>query len=534
MRRFIQLLAGWGAGAALVVAGTAAMGQLLGQNLFPSNNPWNQDISSAPVATNSANIISGIGGSTKIHPDWGADSPTNGASPLYGIPYNVVHGNSTAKVSVIIDDYPSESDIVPAPIPTNAVIEGDYQDGPNTNGPGYNAGQRGDSHLLIWDEDNNIGYEFYGAARPSDTNTIDETPHTDGKWHAAQETVWNYNTNDYRPLGYTSADAAGLSILAGLARPDEGLPVSQGGQGAISHALRMTLPGSIVGKQYIFPASHIVSESGDLPLGSRLRLRNSSTVNSLIATMGPESQVVARAMQHYGLILADVGSAMYVTGASAAVNATNGISLVWNLDDILAGLEQLRASNFDVVNLAPAVTNLSESSGGAGAVLTINGYNFSGGAGHISVFFGTNSATAPNVLSDSQISVVVSGGTGTVNVTVQSGLYEPDTNDGPGANVNEPIFGYGVSTTNPADEFTYVTVPRFLRVTANGGNFIASGTNDGGAGRTYNVLASTNLLLPLTNWSVLATNSFDSHGDFTFTNAISPTNREMFYLLRVP
>ena len=470
----------------------------------------------------------------KIHPDWGADSPTNGTSPLYGIPFNVVHGNSTAKISVIIDNYPSESDIVPAPIPTNAVIEGDFQNGPNTNGPGYNTGQRGDSHLIIWDEDNNIGYEFYGAARPSDTNLIDETPHTDGKWHAAQETVWDFNTNDFRPLGYTSADAAGLSILAGLTRPDEGLPVSQGGQGGIYHAMRMTLPGNIVGGQYIFPASHIVSESGNLPLGSRLRLKNNATVNSLISAMGPESQIVAHAMQQYGLILADVGSSMYVTGSSAAVNSTNGISLVWNLDDVLSGLEELRASNFDVVNLTPAVTNLSQSSGAAGIALTIKGYNFSGAAGHISVFFGTNAAPAPVVLSDSQISATIPGGVGMVNVTVQSGLYDPDTNDSPGANVNAPIFGYGTSATNAAAKFTYVAVPKILRVFAAGGNFIMSGTNDSVSGGTYDVLISTNLLLPLTNWTVLTTGSFNSTGNFSFTNAISPTNADRFYLLRVP
>src|SRR5580693_1529994 len=147
------------AGAAVGVVAAPAMGQLLGQNLFPSNSPWNQNISNAPVATNSASIIAAIGGSTKIHPDWGTDSPTNGASPLYGIPYNIVHGNSTAKISVIIDNYPGQSDIIAAPIPANAVIEGDYQNGPNPNGPGYNDGQRGDSHLLVWDEDNNIGYE---------------------------------------------------------------------------------------------------------------------------------------------------------------------------------------------------------------------------------------------------------------------------------------------------------------------------------------------------------------------------------------
>jgi hypothetical protein len=529
-RRIKQLIAGVAAGA----AATPVIAQLLGQDLFPSNSPWNQNISNAPVATNSASIISAIGGSVKIHPDWGADSPSDGASPLYGIPYNIVHGNSTAKVSVIIDDYADESDIVPAPIPTNAVIEGDFENGPNTNGPGYNPGQRGDSHLLIWDEDNNIGYEFYGAARPSDTNTIDETSHTDGKWHAAQETVWNYNTNDFRPLGYTSADAAGLSILAGLTRPDEGLPVSQGGQGGIYHALRMTLPSSIVSDQYIYPASHIVTASGHLPFGSRLRLKNNSTVNSLIATMGPESQIVARAMQQYGLILADIGSSMYVTGASAAENATNGISLVWDMNDILGGLRQLAASNFDVVDLTPAVTNLSQSAGAVGATLTINGYNFSGVAGHLSVFFGGTAAPAPNVLSDSQISVTVPAGSETVNVTVQSGLHDPDTYDGPNANVNEPIFGYGTSPTNAADEFTYLVEPKILRVSAKGGSFIMSGTNNSGAGGAYQVLASTNLLLSLANWTVLTSNNFDSMGNFSFTNTISSTNAGMFYLLRVP
>ena len=494
----MKRLAAMVAGTAVGVAVTPAMGQLLGQNLFPSNNPWNQDISGAPVATNSASIISAIG-SVNIHPDWGTDSPTNGTSPLYGIPYNVVHGNSTAKISVIIDDYPGESDLIPAPIPTNAVIEGDYQNGPNANGPGYNTGQRGDSHLLIWDEDNNIGYEFYGAARPSDTNLLDETSHTDGKWHAAQETVWNYDTNDFRPLGYTSADAAGLSILTGLVRPDEGLPVSQGGQGAINHALRFTLPKGVVSDQYIYPASHIVTASGNLPFGSRLRLKNNSTVNSLIATMGPESQIVAHAMQHYGLILADIGSSMYVTGASAAQNATNGISLVWNMNDILGGVAKIATSNFDLVDLTPAVTNLSQSSGAPGTPLTVNGYNFSGAAGHVSVFFGTNVASTPNELGDSQISVVVPAGSGTVDVTVRSGLYDPDTNDGPHANVHEPIFGYGTSATNAADKFTYgtfVAVPRILRVSASGGNFIMSGTNNSGPGGTYHVLVSTTVQSP--------------------------------------
>lgn len=296
----------------------------------------------------------------------------------------------------------------------------------------------------------------------------------------------------------------------------------------------MTLPSSIVSDQYIYPASHITSSSGSLPFGSRLRLKNNSTVNALIATMGPESQIVAHAMQQYGLILADNGSSMYVTGTSAAQNATNGISLVWDMNDILAGLEQLRASNFDVVNLTPAVTNLSRTAGATGYALTIGGYNFSGAAGHISVFFGTNAAAAPEVLSDSQISVTVPAGSGTMNVTVQSGLYEPDTNDGPGANVNEPIFGYGISATNAVDKFTYLAVPKILSVSARGGNFIMSGTNNSGAGGTYEVLGSTNLLLPVTNWTVLTSGSFNSAGNFSFTNPIASTNRDRFYMLRAP
>src|SRR4029077_4635192 len=155
-------------------------------------------------------------------------------------------------------------------------------------------------------------------------------PGAGGIWQASFEGVWNMNTDAFRTLGYTSADAGGLSILAGLARPDEGLPTSQGGQGVINHALRFTLPLGDINPQYIYPASHMISTSqgtNNLPLGSRLRLKNTSAINTLIGTMGPQSQDLARAMQHFGLILADVGSAMYITGTSASVNTNNSISL---------------------------------------------------------------------------------------------------------------------------------------------------------------------------------------------------------------
>jgi autotransporter passenger strand-loop-strand repeat protein len=488
---------------------------LLGQQLFPADNPWNQNIVNAPVAANSAAIISHIGTSTRLTPNWGADSPSNGANPLYGMPINVVHGNSTAKVNVTIDNYPGESDLVPVPIPANAVIEGDFQNGPNPNGGGYNANQRGDSHLLIWDEDNNIAYELYGVTRPGDAMLFPNTsgvelPHTDSLWHAAQESVWDMKTNTFRTLGETSADAAGLSIIAGLARPDEGLPTSQGGQGAINHALRVTLPSGDILPQYVYPASHMVSVSSGankLPLGARLRLANTPAINTLIASMPPESQILARAMQQYGLIVADIGSAMYVSGASAAVDANNQNTLTWNLNDIFAsnGLESLNAGDFEVVNLAPVVTGLSASGGAAGNTITITGQNFSGAAGRLSVFFGSTPATNVQVVSDTQITAVVPNGTGTVNVTVQSGVNATDNiSSSPNANINAPIFGYGVSAITAADQFTYNGSPAptlvSITVTPSNSTATAGGTVSFTATGTFSN-STTQVLVSGVSWS---------------------------------
>ena len=459
---------------------------LRGQQLFPADYPWNQNISNAPVAANSAAVIANIGASIKIHPDWGDDNPANGTAPLYGIPFNIVHGNSTPTVNVQIDNYPDESDIVPVPIPPNAVLEGDYQNGPNLNGGGYgengNPNQRGDSHLLVWDEDNNIAYELYGVSRPNDPtlfpdNNDVEVTKTDTAWHAAQETVWHMTTDAFRTLGATSADAAGLSILAGLARPDEGRTVSEGGQGVINHALRVTLPSSVVNPQYVYPASHMVHEtqaSNKLPFGARLRLANTTAVNMLINNMPPESQIVARAMQQYGLIVADIGSAMYVTGASSTVDNVDSPTskLTWNTNDIFAtnGLEKLTAGDFEVVDMTPRVAGLSATKGTPGNTITVTGQNFSGAAGHLTVFFGGTAASSATVVSDSQINAVVPNGSGTVNITVQSGVLKTDNiSSNSNANVTKPIFGYGTSAVTSAGQFTYVgTVTLTWNGTSNG------------------------------------------------------------------
>jgi hypothetical protein len=412
---------------------------LLGQQLFPADNPWNQNIANAPVAANSAAIMNAIG-SGHLHPDFGQD--TQGNNPLYGIPYNVVHGNTAPKVNVVIDAYPDESDVQAAPVPANAVIEGDQQDGPTVG-----VDNRGDSHLLVYDEDNNVLYEFYRASRPS------ENP-GDHQWHADQESVWDLKTNTFRTIGFTSADAAGLPILPGLVRPDEGLPVSQGGQGVINHAIRFTLQNSVILDQFLYPASHVANSGNNTvtqpPMGARFRLK----ANVDISQLNPESKVIAQAMKDYGMIVADNGSNFFFSGASYSVDASNGFALTWDDNDIqdsTHGLKSLTFSDFEVVDLTPAVTGLTLTSGPAGATVTVIGRNFSGAAGHLKVLFGNTPATSVTVVDDGHVTAVVPAGSGTVDVRVQSGV--PDPSDP--SNYTNPIFGYGISATTAADRFTY-------------------------------------------------------------------------------
>src|SRR5262249_25185104 len=141
------------------------------------------------------------------------------------------------------------------------------------------------------------------------------------------------------------------------------------------------------------------------------------------------------------------------TGTSAAQDASNNISATWNMDDVL-GLHALTASYFEVVDLTPRVTGLSASSGTAGSTVTITGQNFSGSAGHLSVSFGSTPSPSVTSGSDTQLRAVVPAGTGTVHVTVQSGVNATDPNK-PSNNVKAPVFGYGTSAATAADQFTY-------------------------------------------------------------------------------
>jgi hypothetical protein len=255
------------------VAGTPSLGAnawLNGWRPFPDDNAWNQDISGQPVDPNSAALITACG-IRNLHPDFG--TVWNGAPN--GIPYVVVAGTQ-ARVAVSFD-YHDESDPGPYPIPAQAPIEG-----------GANA--TGDRHVVIIDRDHSMLYELFDAH-----------PVNGGQsWHAGSGAIFDLKSNALRPAGWTSADAAGLPIFAGLVRYDEVVE-----QGEIRHALRFTCP--TTRRAYVHPARHAASTRTDPdlpPMGMRVRLKADFDVSSFPS----EVQVILNAMKRYGMLLADNGS----------------------------------------------------------------------------------------------------------------------------------------------------------------------------------------------------------------------------------
>lgn len=306
-------------------AGTCA-GMSLGQNSslngfvpFPSADPWNQNVTTATVDPNSASIIAFIGTTTPIHPDFG--SGQIGKSTI-GIPYQVVSGQPTVKITYTQSG--NQSDSGPMPIPGNALIEGYPK-----------AGGAGDKHVLVLDRDNCFLYELYKSVLQSD-----------GSWKAGSGAVWDLNNNNQRPYTWTSADAAGLPIFPGLARYDEVAA------GAIHHALRFTLPASIAA--IIPPAKHWAANSTQTyaaPMGMRLRLHADFDISSFSAA----NQVILTALKTYGMIMADNGSALYISGDPNAG---------WNNTD-LHQLGTVTAADFDVLTESPLYTSANIPTGSA-------------------------------------------------------------------------------------------------------------------------------------------------------------------------
>src|SRR5437899_9510107 len=285
---------------------------------FPSSNLWNTDISAAPVDPNSANIINFIGSTVTLHPDFGAGTYHN---QTIGIPYQVVDTATQAMVNVTLGLYADESDPGPMPIPSNALIEG------------YPKPGNGDRHVLTLDRGGCWLYELYHA---SESNK--------GAWSADSSAIWDMTINEQRPYTWTSADAAGLPIFVGLARHDEVAA------GAINHALRFTVP--TTRRAFVLPATHwasTVTDPNAPPMGTRLRLKASFDISSYPA----DDRVILTALKKYGMILADNGSAIFISGTPD--NAWNNTNL--NL------LKQITASNFEVVALGTVYTDANVPTG---------------------------------------------------------------------------------------------------------------------------------------------------------------------------
>jgi hypothetical protein len=291
----------------LATGGAAGGPQIEGCWVFPADHIWNVPVDTLPEAANSAAYIATIGADTGLHPDFGSGEwPPGSGSPI-GIPFTTVPG--TQPLVDVTFDYDDESDPGPYPIPPDAPIEG----GPDSDG---------DRHVLVLDRDNCVLYETFYA-----------WPQPDGSWEAGSGAVFDLNTYDLRPDGWTSADAAGLPILPGLVRYDEVAA------GEIRHAIRFTAPQTR--RAYVWPARHYASSltgSQYPPMGQRFRLK----ANFDISGFSPEVQVVLQAMKTYGIILADNGSAWFISGVPDER---------WD-NDVLRELKQVHGHDFEAVDVS--------------------------------------------------------------------------------------------------------------------------------------------------------------------------------------
>ena len=270
--------------------------------IFPADNVWNTPIANQPVNARSDQWLASMNSaSTNLHPDFGpSGDPTN----PYGMPYTVVPpGHPFVNISF---QYASESDPGPYPFGPDTPIEG-----------GQNAS--GDRHALMVDPSTCTLYELFNAF------------YSPGGSTAGSGAIWDLRSNNLRPAGWTSADAAGLPILPGLLRYDEVL------SGNVTHAIRMTA--QTTDTSYLWPARHEAGARSDPslpPMGARFRLKASFDISGF----SPQAQVILRAMQQYGLILADNGSNWYFGGTADSA---------WPLS-LVDELKHIPASAFEAVD----------------------------------------------------------------------------------------------------------------------------------------------------------------------------------------
>jgi hypothetical protein len=272
---------------------------------LPTEAAWNQDVSKAPVAPDSAATIAYINahGGDHLHPDFG--SPR-----AYGFPYTVV-GAGQRKLPIHYTAYGDESDPGPFPIPKGAPVEG-------------GNGSDGDRHVLVVDRSSCTLYELYrGFFKPGGG----------ARWNADSGTRWDLGSAARRADSWTSADAAGLPIFPGLARYDEAA------SGHLDHAIRVTFDSTR--NAWVHPASHCAGDTGDPhapAMGTRLRLKAGYGLGGFSGG----ARTIAEAMKRYGLIVADNGSSWYFSGSS---------DRRWD-DENLNQLKRIPGSAFEVVRSA--------------------------------------------------------------------------------------------------------------------------------------------------------------------------------------
>lgn len=304
--------------------------EIEGCQIFPANNAWNTRIDRLPVDPQSGAYIDSIGSNIGLHPDFGSGLWMNAPN---GIPYTIVSGTE-AFVSVSFS-YSDESDSGPYPIPPDAQIEG----GPDSTG---------DRHILLLDKNTRKLYELFSAYQ-----------NPDGSWRAVSGAIFDLRSNLLRPDGWTSADAAGLPILPGLARYEEVAA------GEIKHALRFTCVRTR--RDYVWPARHFASVQANLrllaryfrrdydrpaqhsassgddpalpPMGQRFRLKSSFDISGY----SPQTKVILTALKRYGMILADNGANWFISGCP---------SPGWDNESLVTEFRTVKGSNFEAVDVS--------------------------------------------------------------------------------------------------------------------------------------------------------------------------------------
>ncbi len=299
---------------------------LVGCEVFPADNIWNVPVDSLPLDPSSAAYIETIGAEIGLHPDFGSGVWPPGSESPIGIPWVDVPGDQEPVPMVFL--YEDESDPGPYPFPPDAPIEG----GPDSDG---------DRHVLVLDRDACVLYEVYRAF-PGDAS-----------WFCDSGAIFDLSSHALRPETWTSADAAGLPILPGLVRHEEVAA------GEIRHALRFTVPETR--RAYVWPARHFASDlTGPEypPMGQRFRLRQDFD----LAGFSPPVQVILEALKRYGMMLADNGSAWFISGEP---------NELWD-NDVLAELGQVLGSDFEAVDVSSLI--IDSDSGQAATALFADGF----------------------------------------------------------------------------------------------------------------------------------------------------------------